>query len=354
MSEIAKRQFVRQQGFGDAPAASCAYLYPALMLQPRLLAAVVLLAIVLQSAAMFLILAGILWWNVLVPRRNPFDALYNQVIAAPRNLPPLTPAPAPRRFAQGMAGTLLAGAGLVFLAERPGLAWTVEGVVAVALGALVLGRFCLDRISIICCEARPASPTVPSRGVARSDVLRSHRACSSEGSLMKQAEPRAVLLAAVTFLAACQQAPTLAGERRRLEALLAADRQAHLRTDPQLLAAHLADTLLSIDGGQVTAQPRDAVRRMFAEYFAGATYHAWEDVVPPTIRIAADGSQAWVVRQVCVDRQGAAGGGERRRQRFVSAYTATYGKRDTAWVMTSVTSTVAAAAPERCLVQEAA
>jgi hypothetical protein len=67
------------------------------MLQPRLLAAVVLLAIVLQSAAMFLILAGILWWNVLVPRRNPFDALYNQVIAAPRNLPPLTPADAPRR-----------------------------------------------------------------------------------------------------------------------------------------------------------------------------------------------------------------------------------------------------------------
>ncbi|MGH7518568.1 MAG: hypothetical protein ACREOC_14070, partial [Gemmatimonadales bacterium] len=80
---------------------------------------------------------------------------------------------------------------------------------------------------------------------------------------MKQAEPRAALLAAVTFLAACQQPPALTDERRSLEALLAADRQAHLRTDPELLAAHLADTLLSIDGGQVTPQPRDAVRRMF-------------------------------------------------------------------------------------------
>jgi hypothetical protein len=143
MSEIAKRQFVRQQGLGDASAASCAYQYPALMFQPRLLAAVVLLAILLQSAATFLVLACILWWNVLVPRRNPFDALYNRAIAAPRKLPPLTPAPAPRRFAQGMAGTILAGAGLALLAARPGLAWILEGLVTVALGALVLGRFCL-------------------------------------------------------------------------------------------------------------------------------------------------------------------------------------------------------------------
>jgi Domain of unknown function (DUF4395) len=143
MSEIAKRQFVRQQGFGDAPAASCASRYSGLMFQPRLLAAIVLLAILLQSAAMCLVLAGILWWNVLVPRRNPFDALYNRTIAAPRNLPPLTPAPAPRRFAQGMAGTILGGAGLALLAGWPRLAWIREGLVVVALGALVLGRFCL-------------------------------------------------------------------------------------------------------------------------------------------------------------------------------------------------------------------
>ncbi len=143
MSEIAKRQFVRQQGFGDATAASCAYQYPALMFQPRLLAGVVLLAILLQSAALFLVLAGILWWNALVPGRNPFDALYNRTVAAPRNLPPLTPAPAPRRFAQGMAGTFLGGAGLALLAKRPGLAWALEGLVAVALVALVFGRFCL-------------------------------------------------------------------------------------------------------------------------------------------------------------------------------------------------------------------
>jgi len=65
MSEVAKRQFVRQQGFGNATPASCAYQYPALMFQPRLLGVLVLLAILFQSAALFLILAAILWWNVL-------------------------------------------------------------------------------------------------------------------------------------------------------------------------------------------------------------------------------------------------------------------------------------------------
>jgi hypothetical protein len=163
MSDIAKRQFVRQQGFRDAPAASCADQYSALMFQPRVLAGIVLLAILLQSAAMFLVLAGILWWNALVPPGNPFDALYNRSIAAPRNLPPLTPAPAPRRFAQGMAGTILGGAGLALLAGRPGLAWILEGLVVVALGALVLGRFCLGSYlyHVLRGEASFANRTVP-------------------------------------------------------------------------------------------------------------------------------------------------------------------------------------------------
>ena len=143
MSEVAKRQFVRQQGFDDDPAADCACQYSALMFQPRLLAVFVLLAILFQSTALFLVLAAILWWNVLVAPRNPFDAVYNRAIAATRKLPSLTPAPAPRRFAQGMAGTILGGAGLALLGGWPRLSWILQGVVAIALGALVLGRFCL-------------------------------------------------------------------------------------------------------------------------------------------------------------------------------------------------------------------
>ena len=123
--------------------ASCVYLYPALMFQPRVLAGIVLVGIALQSAPIFLVLAAILWWNVLVPRHNPFDALYNRIVAKSRNLPPLGPAPAPRRFAQSIAGTILTGTGLALLAGVPAFAWFLEALISIALAALVLGRFCL-------------------------------------------------------------------------------------------------------------------------------------------------------------------------------------------------------------------
>jgi hypothetical protein len=141
MAEVSQRQFVRQQGFPDVLAATCEYQYPALMFQPRLLAGIVLVAIVLQSAAMFLALSGLLWWNALVAARNPFDAVYNWTIARTGSIPRL--APAPRRFFQGMAGTFLAGAGLALIGGRPGLAAIFEGFIVVALGALLFGRFCL-------------------------------------------------------------------------------------------------------------------------------------------------------------------------------------------------------------------
>lgn len=143
MPRSAEQNFVLQQGFRDAAPGACDYQYPALMFQPRLLGVAVLISLVLQAWPLFLALAAILWWNVLVPRLNPFDALYNHLVARPRSLPPLGPAPGPRRFAQGMAATFMLGIGLsLLLGVRP-LAWTLEVALVVALGALVFGQFCL-------------------------------------------------------------------------------------------------------------------------------------------------------------------------------------------------------------------
>src|SRR5262249_18465725 len=83
------------------------------------------------------------WWNVLVPALNPFDRLYGALIGARRGLPPLTPAPAPRRFAQGMAATFTLVIGTSLLAGWSMLAWVLEALLVVALGALIFGKFCL-------------------------------------------------------------------------------------------------------------------------------------------------------------------------------------------------------------------
>src|SRR5687767_7959813 len=97
--------FVKQQGFKDASAGSCDLQYPALMFQPRVVGVLVLAGVLLQASTLFLTLSAVLWWSALVPRLNPFDSLYNSLVAARKGLAPLTAAPGPRRFAQGMAAT---------------------------------------------------------------------------------------------------------------------------------------------------------------------------------------------------------------------------------------------------------
>jgi hypothetical protein len=92
------------------------------MFQPRALGILVIMGLILQVWPLFLTLAAILWWNVLLPRLNPFDALYNRLIANPRGQLPLTPAPAPRRMAQGMAATFMLAIGLFLLTGRQGSA----------------------------------------------------------------------------------------------------------------------------------------------------------------------------------------------------------------------------------------
>jgi Domain of unknown function (DUF4395) len=135
--------FVKQQGFEDASVRSCDFQYPALMFQPRLIGVLVLAGVLLQSAPLFLTLSAILWWNALMPRLNPFDGLYNRLVASRKGLPPLTAAPAPRRFSQGMAATFMLLIGVFLRAGWNTLAWVFEALLLVALGALIFGAFCM-------------------------------------------------------------------------------------------------------------------------------------------------------------------------------------------------------------------
>ncbi len=133
-------QFIRQQGF--PPQRADDELYTALMLQPRIVGATVALGIVVQSPLLFLVLSTALLWSALVPTRNPFDAIYNRAVARPRGLRPLGTAPAPRRFAMGMAGTVALTIGIALLVGATITAWVFEGLFAVAAVQVVFGDLC--------------------------------------------------------------------------------------------------------------------------------------------------------------------------------------------------------------------
>jgi len=91
MAATARINFVRQQGFAEAEGPACGTQYAALMFQPRLTAILVAIGLVLQVGPLFLALSAILWWNVLLPELNPFDAFYNRFVARPKGLARLTP-----------------------------------------------------------------------------------------------------------------------------------------------------------------------------------------------------------------------------------------------------------------------
>jgi Domain of unknown function (DUF4395) len=155
MSEV-QVNFVRQQGFEDATARTCDVRYPALMFQPRVIGGLALIGILLQAPWLFLALSAVLWWNVVVPALNPFDRLYDALIGARKGEPPLPPAPAPRRFAQGVAATFTLVIGACLLAGWPTLAWVLQAMLLLALGALLFGNFCLGSYLFLVLTGRSA------------------------------------------------------------------------------------------------------------------------------------------------------------------------------------------------------
>jgi hypothetical protein len=132
--------FIRQQGFPVPDSDSS--LYASLMLQPRIVACVITVGILLQSGSLFLALSAVLWWGSLLPALNVFDRTNNFLILYARGLTPLNAAPAPRRFAMGMAAAFALAIGVALLAGATITASILEGVFLVAALEVVFVRFC--------------------------------------------------------------------------------------------------------------------------------------------------------------------------------------------------------------------
>ena len=143
MTSRAVTNFMKQQGFAPEAPERAALRFRGLQFQPTIVACVMLVAILTQSPAIFLLVSAVLWLNVLVPAANPFENVYNRLIARRRGRPPLTKAPGPRRFAQGMAATFMLATGLSLLQRWTVAAYAFEGLIGVAFAALLFGKFCL-------------------------------------------------------------------------------------------------------------------------------------------------------------------------------------------------------------------
>ena len=143
MPSTAEERFMQQQGFAPEEPARLRWHSRALLFQPWIVGPSVLVAVLLQSRVLFFVLATVLAWNTVLPRLNPFERFYDWAIGRRRGLPKLEPAPAPRRFMQGMASALMLIAVLALSFGWRTTAYLFEGFVLLALAALLGGKFCL-------------------------------------------------------------------------------------------------------------------------------------------------------------------------------------------------------------------
>ena len=135
-----KAQFVRSLGYPDGDPED--HLYSALMLQPRIVGAVTVTGVLLQAPWLFLALSAALAWSAVAPAWSLFDAIYNDVIARMRQRAPVAPAPAPRRFAGGLASIVTLAIGVALATGARGAAWGLEALMVFAVAAVVFGRAC--------------------------------------------------------------------------------------------------------------------------------------------------------------------------------------------------------------------
>lgn len=97
--------------------------------------------------------------------------------------------------------------------------------------------------------------------------------------------------------------------RDELLDLQAVEREAHLSYDADLLARHLADSMVTVTDGDVRRRSRAEMRRRLADYFDAVTFLGWSDIEAPVVRVAASGELATVrvrrrVRLATVDSAG--------------------------------------------------
>ena len=137
----AKRNFILQQGFAEPAPEDCSIQYSALVFQPRIVLVGVVAGILFQSQAVFSILCAMLWWSALVPKLNPFRALYNRTLGSRSGGFRLDPSPAPRRAAETEAGAVALACALLIHAGFGPAAYVIEAIFLAAALAVLGGGF---------------------------------------------------------------------------------------------------------------------------------------------------------------------------------------------------------------------
>jgi hypothetical protein len=129
-------------------------------------------------------------------------------------------------------------------------------------------------------------------------------------------------------------------ERAELLKIHQSEREAHFKTDVNLMLERFPEEIISLRDGKIHKSTKVEYRKRFEEYFRGAKYYEWEDLEPPIIRVSKDASMAWMivrvkVRRILKDEPA----GDEKESKFIYAGIWTYEKQGGKWTRLANVST---------------
>jgi hypothetical protein len=113
----------------------------------------------------------------------------------------------------------------------------------------------------------------------------------------------------------------------------------------ELLLSLFADDFVIVDGGEVQQPTREEQAERFRTYFQNVRFRKWDDLVPPAIRVSADGTMAMVIVRKEVVLLQAEAPDDAPAERAVFAWMETWEKRRGRWMLVAMCSTRAPEAP---------
>lgn len=130
-------------------------------------------------------------------------------------------------------------------------------------------------------------------------------------------------------------------EKARAELLRVhqSDREAHFKTDIELLLRNAPEEFITVSSGKIHRITKSDERKHFTAYFKDAKYYEWDDLEEPIIRISRDGTMSWMITRIRVRRTQKNEAGAEREQKFIYAGIMTYEKLDGKWVRVANVST---------------
>ncbi len=138
---------------------------------------------------------------------------------------------------------------------------------------------------------------------------------------------------------ASSQRPNLEDEKAALLRREEEARRAHFATDADALLADDADSVVLVREGMILPTTRAELTRIIADDMQGATYHEWDLLEDPIVRIADDASLAWVISRRKVLRTKQQPDGTAEEQQFIYAGINVFEKRDGVWTRVANAST---------------